>query len=213
MDKLTLFPRNNGEKHPVVIIDGHESRLHPSFLDYINHPDHRWHVVLGVPYATSYWQVGDSVSLGPTDIMPLMNIICPEAYMNEANTLKAAASESTIANINEDHHTCDISELNLTGSDQVVSVIDRLVQDSIRQGGMEERKRKLEEGRNIKKVFDEAKKITAGIMVGCGVHSLNDQRLLDAIKKRRADLLTEAKKKKDKKREELRKKIEKVAAV
>jgi len=60
MDELHLFSRNNGEKNPVVIIDGHESRLHPTFLEYINNPNNKWFVVLGVPYATSYWQVGDS---------------------------------------------------------------------------------------------------------------------------------------------------------
>jgi len=30
------------------------------FLEYINNPVHRWHVCLGVPSGTSYWQVADS---------------------------------------------------------------------------------------------------------------------------------------------------------
>src|SRR5688572_8130563 len=45
---------------PVLIVDGHESRINYEFLSYVNNLQHKWYVCLGVPYATSYWQVGDS---------------------------------------------------------------------------------------------------------------------------------------------------------
>jgi hypothetical protein len=61
LDTLTLFDddRKAGFK-PYVILDGHMSRFHLEFLQYINNPSHPWSVVIGVPYGTSLWQVGDS---------------------------------------------------------------------------------------------------------------------------------------------------------
>jgi hypothetical protein len=59
LDELELFPRENGLK-PFLLLDGHESRLELPFLQYVNDDDHRWIVCIGVPYGTSYWQVGDS---------------------------------------------------------------------------------------------------------------------------------------------------------
>jgi hypothetical protein len=50
----------------VLILDGHESRLDVKFIAYINDPNHIWRVCLGVPYATSYWQVGDSAEQNGT---------------------------------------------------------------------------------------------------------------------------------------------------
>ena len=58
-DTLDLFPRVNG-RMPVIVIDGHQSRLDPAFIAYINNPAHLWKVCLGVPYATRLWQVGDA---------------------------------------------------------------------------------------------------------------------------------------------------------
>jgi hypothetical protein len=59
MDKLELFPRIDGLK-PFLLLDGHGSRLELPFLQYVNDDNHRWIVCIGVPYGTSYWQVGDS---------------------------------------------------------------------------------------------------------------------------------------------------------
>ena len=60
LDALEVFPRVAGGPIPFLIINGHESQLDPKFLMYINDEDHIWKVCLGVPYATNYWQVGDS---------------------------------------------------------------------------------------------------------------------------------------------------------
>jgi hypothetical protein len=59
MDDLDLFPRHDGVK-PFLLLDGHNSRFELPFLWYVNHPNHNWVVCIGVPYGTSYWQVGDS---------------------------------------------------------------------------------------------------------------------------------------------------------
>jgi hypothetical protein len=60
IDNLNVFNRQEGGPTPLLIVDGHESRLDTSFLEYINDSTHKWFVSLGVPYATSYWQVGDA---------------------------------------------------------------------------------------------------------------------------------------------------------
>jgi len=44
----------------VIICDGHDSRLQPTFIEYIDNEKTKWLVLLGVPYGTSYWQVADS---------------------------------------------------------------------------------------------------------------------------------------------------------
>lgn len=59
MDKLNLFPRRANVK-PFLLLDGHGSRLQLPFLEYVNSPSNSWVVCIGVPYGTSYWQVGDS---------------------------------------------------------------------------------------------------------------------------------------------------------
>jgi hypothetical protein len=62
LDHLDLFgkDRENGLR-PYAILDGHSSRFDIEFLRYINDSSHRWSVVIGVPYGTALWQVGDSV--------------------------------------------------------------------------------------------------------------------------------------------------------
>jgi hypothetical protein len=59
MDKLSIFPRQGGLK-PFLLLDGHGSRLELPFLKYVNDLSHPWVVCIGVPYGTSYWQVGVS---------------------------------------------------------------------------------------------------------------------------------------------------------
>ena len=55
-----LFPRLPGGIIPALIVDGHQSRLDPKFVEYINDVGHHWKVCLGVPYAITLWQVGDA---------------------------------------------------------------------------------------------------------------------------------------------------------
>ena len=39
------------------IMDGHGSRAGDDFLSYINDETHKWHLMLGVPYASDKWQM------------------------------------------------------------------------------------------------------------------------------------------------------------
>ena len=59
LDELQVFDRTIGIT-PVVLLDGHGSRFQLPFLQYINNPEHLWAVIIGVPYGTLLWQVGDS---------------------------------------------------------------------------------------------------------------------------------------------------------
>ena len=61
LDSLELFDedRENGT-FPFLLLDGHQSRFDVEFLSYINAPEMKWEVCLGVPYGTALWQVADS---------------------------------------------------------------------------------------------------------------------------------------------------------
>jgi hypothetical protein len=59
MDERGAIGRSDGID-PMIILDGHISRMMGPFLDYINHPDHIRGAMLGIPYSTHLWQVGDS---------------------------------------------------------------------------------------------------------------------------------------------------------
>jgi hypothetical protein len=59
LDELEVFDRSTG-LNPFLILDGHGSRFELDFLEYINTCETKWNVNIGLPYGTSYWQVGDS---------------------------------------------------------------------------------------------------------------------------------------------------------
>ena len=59
LDDMKVFNRKDGAT-PLLLIDGHMSRLEMELLEYICNPKHEWAVVIGVPYGTALWQVGDS---------------------------------------------------------------------------------------------------------------------------------------------------------
>ncbi len=59
IDKAKVFDRSVG-LNPFLFLDGHNSRFELEFLQYIHNPETKWEVCIGLPYGTSYWQVGDS---------------------------------------------------------------------------------------------------------------------------------------------------------
>ena len=72
LDALSIYDddRQNGYT-PMLLVDGHDSRFDVEFLKYINDDKHKWAVCIGVPYGTSYWQVGDSKEQNGTFKMKL----------------------------------------------------------------------------------------------------------------------------------------------
>jgi hypothetical protein len=55
MDSLKVFDRSDGVSSFLLLVDGHGGCFEVPFLQYIH-----WNVCVGVPYGTSYWQLGDS---------------------------------------------------------------------------------------------------------------------------------------------------------
>jgi hypothetical protein len=115
MDSQNIFDRANGEK-PVLVLDGHHSRMDLEFLEYINDEDHKWFVCIGVPYGTHKWQVADSSQVNGkfkielaivkseylkfkgnnegfvvSDIVPLVRTAFARSFANVENTRKAIA--------------------------------------------------------------------------------------------------------------------------
>jgi hypothetical protein len=112
LDDLNVFDRSTGIK-PMVLLDGHHSRMKRTFLDYIYDPNHKWLVCLGVPYGTHIWQVADATKLNGcfkmalckakriyltfrdenkflvTDIIPLINMAFPLSFGRKENAIKA----------------------------------------------------------------------------------------------------------------------------
>ena len=58
LDNIALYYRSTGII-PCVLLDGYGSRFGLSFLEYVSEDPHQWCVVIGVPYGTALWQVGD----------------------------------------------------------------------------------------------------------------------------------------------------------
>jgi hypothetical protein len=59
LDELEVFDRSTG-LNSFLILDGHGSRFELEFLEYVITCETKWNVNIGLPYGTSYWQVGDS---------------------------------------------------------------------------------------------------------------------------------------------------------
>ena len=119
MDELELFPRTLGGPIPFIQLDGHGSRLQLPFLRYILTPATEWRACIGVPNGTAAWQVGDSseqngswkmastsfkrklcifkVSMGismtvaPTDIIPIVNHAWDRSFAKIDTNKKAIA--------------------------------------------------------------------------------------------------------------------------
>ena len=60
LDLLNIWERTETGPQPFLLLDGHNSRLELPFLEYVNKPETKWYVCLGLPNGTSLWQVGDS---------------------------------------------------------------------------------------------------------------------------------------------------------
>ena len=59
VDKIGVFDQTDRAPH-FLILDGHGSIFDLLFLQYINTAATKLNVCIGVPYGTSYWEIGDS---------------------------------------------------------------------------------------------------------------------------------------------------------
>jgi hypothetical protein len=58
IDSFNAFDRTDAT--PVLLLDGHGSRLDTTLLEYLSSPATKWCVLIGVLYGTHLWQVTDS---------------------------------------------------------------------------------------------------------------------------------------------------------
>jgi hypothetical protein len=82
IDSLNIYNLSTGP-NPFLILDGHGSHFEPEFLEYINTCKAKWCVNIGLPYGTSYWQVGDSSEQNGCFIMALTK--CKQALVTAKN--------------------------------------------------------------------------------------------------------------------------------
>jgi hypothetical protein len=115
IDKHQVYDRLQGTK-PLLLLDGHHSRMDLEFLEYINQPGTEWNVCIGVPYGTHLWQVADSSQINGkfkiemmkekheymkykmndtglliTDIVPIVKGAFQRSFSNVSNARKAIA--------------------------------------------------------------------------------------------------------------------------
>ena len=54
IDEIGVLDRSSDGVPPFLLLDGHGSRFDLHFVRYINKPQIKWNVCIGVPYGTSY---------------------------------------------------------------------------------------------------------------------------------------------------------------
>ena len=147
IDDLEVFQtyRDNGAV-PFLLVDGHQSRFHSTFLEYITDDAHPWKVSIGVPYGTSLWQVGDSpqqngrfkiamseakkmfiqkrietfcseLELIPTDIIPMLNFAWEVSFADKSGN-QDAIRERGFNPLNKNLLLLDILRRTMTSSDK-----------------------------------------------------------------------------------------------
>ena len=91
----------------------------------------------------------------------------------------------------------------------MAAVLNRLIAKREKSAGgkkaADERKRK---GDSFTQNLQEAKKLSSGVIVNNGIHSLNDKQFLEAYNQRRTDVIEKSKKTTTKKRTTKNKKLE-----
>mmetsp|Transcript_22691 Transcript_22691/g.49122 ORF Transcript_22691/g.49122 Transcript_22691/m.49122 type:complete len:250 (+) Transcript_22691:734-1483(+) len=123
-DAIELFPRRQCGPIPVIIVNGHQSQLNPSFIKYINNDAYRWVVCFGV----LVWKFTHGLrwSIIPHDIMQLMNRIFHKAFGNVEGNKKAVSDRgwylpsqklldhpSLVDDINEEYSSLSSSVMTL----------------------------------------------------------------------------------------------------
>jgi hypothetical protein len=226
IDHLNVFNRREGGPTPLLIVDGHESRLDTSFLEYINDATHKWFVSLGVPYATSYWQVGDAseqngqfkmemtrvkriltsfksdkamkIGINYTDVMPLINKSWNKSFGCISTNQKAIADRGwfppnrnlllhpDIIEQFTDDSTSNMNPTNLNVSDGTAgSCFDRILKYRSRNDGILRQRENIHHGKSITEALESGRRLTSGLIVARGHHSLNNCDLLHGIRKRK----------------------------
>lgn len=260
LDLHQIYERVEGGPIPVLVVDGHESRMDAGFSDYINDPKHRWYVNIGVPYATALWQVGDSseqngvfkqmltdlkrrltrfksdhnmpIAIASEDIVVLVSAAWPTSFgrirtnkkaiaergwyppnrnllLHKDIVIETEAEERVSKNYIEINESLEDLPNEVNTSNGTVKVcLDTLIRFRARTGGVEQNQVNLAKGVDTLKDVDEARRMSAGIMVANGIHCLNHPTVVGRIRTKRDKDRKMVRDKKRKVRYELTSKIE-----
>ncbi|KAI2504990.1 hypothetical protein MHU86_9433 [Fragilaria crotonensis] len=194
IDKLGVFNRSDGVP-PFLLLNGHGSRFDLTFLQYINRDKTKWNVCIGVPYGTSYWQVGDSTEqngcfkmaiaergwnpltynclLHPEILAAKYNGVASNTRTSEQQSQESSQESPISADIILPNSTSIASELNLSqgmAGMLIDEIVEMRMRDDARNGvNLEDTRRK-----QIQTALDaiqKGKRITAGNLVASGSHA------------------------------------------
>lgn len=149
---------------------------------------------------------GLPLTLGPTDIVLLANKAWAASFARVESNKKAIAERGwaplnralllhpdiakTDPSLAQQPQVSPETEIDMDaenfskGSSE--TVMDRMVRHVMRNGGTERRQIALAEGQSIQDSFNNVKRITSGVMVSKGMHSLRDPCLLTAMEQKDA---------------------------
>ena len=137
---------------------------------------------------------------------------CNQKLLSHPDLENDLQSQATITDITDrTPDTTELPQLNFTLG-FAGECIQRLLQEAMRNDGIQKRRQKLGEGETVWKNIEEAKRITSGVLVSNGEHVLG-QRVCDIINRNEQVKIDEANRKKWKKQQELIQKIKEVKKI
>jgi hypothetical protein len=90
-------------------------------------------------------------------------------------------NQSKVTNAEPPSSSLETSDLNLNVGYGLV-VMDQIIQHVLQNGGIEHQQERVQQGNDVmKSLTTEANKLTAGVIIGQGIHSLNNPSVLGVI--------------------------------
>jgi hypothetical protein len=128
------------------------------------------------------------LTINAWDIIPLLNKVFQHSYGRVPTNLKATsergwcpANRKLLSHPDLLPNDSEPPELNLQSGLSSV-VVDRLCQQRERNGGIARRQHRLEDGTEAIASLEDAKRITSGLLVSNGIHSLNNPMVQERIR-------------------------------
>lgn len=126
--------------------------------------------------------------------------------IEENETVSNNTTEGTTTTNNSNLHSAGTSTLNLDDGKAGIC-LEKILQYRSRHGGIERQREKLDKGKSILEEITKGRRLTSGLLVSRGEHSLNNQSVLDCLKERNRREEKQMRKAQMKARKELRERI------
>jgi hypothetical protein len=109
LNELNVFDRSDGIP-PFLLLDGHNTCFDLEFLENVHSVKTNWRVSIGVPYCTSYWQVGNSTKQNGCFKIALTkhkrNLLHAKAFVEQDFTLNKEDVIPVVHNAWNDSFAC-----------------------------------------------------------------------------------------------------------